>query len=181
MNKDCSKIILVFFNLFLFASCSYIFEINENNIVLSSQDKDFVTDTGYFNRSQIEFSNLAVSKTSNASILQFGTSMIEIHNNAQNDLKNMVSSKNILVPDTLDTFPEQHYNILSAIEGIHFDSAYIHHQIIGIQDYLKINQNQIDTGTDRDLISYAEQYLPVLNENLNQAIILRDELRNSLE
>ncbi|MDQ3535495.1 MAG: DUF4142 domain-containing protein [Bacteroidota bacterium] len=173
-----NKIIIVLLAL-ISTSCSYIFNDEENLVVLNSQDRNFVIKAGYLNRNQIEFGTLATAKSSNDIILDFGSRMVESHTDAQNQLKRIAALKNLTVPDTLETFPSLHLNTLSAIEGVHFDSAYIHHHILFSKEYLKDYENQISRGGDQDFIDFATQKLPQVKQSLEEAITIQGALRKS--
>jgi putative membrane protein len=172
------KIIIVLL-VILSTSCSYIFNDEENLVVLNSQDRNFVINAGLFNRNQIEFGNLATSKSSNDIISDFASRMVENHTDFQNQLKRIAAIKNLTVPDSLEAFPSLHLNTLSAIEGVHFDSAYIHHHILFSNEYLKDYENQISRGGDQDLIDFATLKLPQLKQSLEEAITIQGALRNS--
>jgi len=179
MKLNNSASFLVISILMFFTSCSYFLDYQENIYVLSDQDKDFIVVTGFYNRNQIELGNLVPEKSTNESVVGFGAAMVEYYSEAQGELMRLAAVKNAQVPDSLDVFPRLHFNILSAIQGQHFDSAYIHHQINNHQASVVVFERQIERGKDNELVAYATQNLFATRQFLEEALYLREEIRRT--
>lgn len=152
---------------------------NGNTEPISQQDRDFVRDAGHANRAEIEMGQLAVSKSQHEEIVDFANTMINDHTNAQNRLKDLASKKNIPMPDTLDTAHKAMREMLSALEGYKFDSAYISSQVTDHEKAERIFKDGDDKNDDDELEDYAEETLRHIRQHLERARQLKEEILSS--
>lgn len=144
--------------------------------VISQQDKEFVKDAGHANRAEIEMGELASTKSTNEDIIAFAEFMVSEHTNAQNKLKELANKKNIAMPDTLDAAHKTMKDMLSALDGYKFDSAYISSQVADHEKAEKIFRDGDDDNDDDELESYASETLNHIRQHLERAKELKGKI-----
>lgn len=164
-------------SLLCFMSCNND-DDNGNHDPISQQDRDFVKDAGHANRAEIEMGELAASKSTNDDIVEFASFMVTEHTNAQNKLKDLSNKKNIAMPDTLDAAHKTMKEMLSALDGYQFDSAYISSQVTDHEKAERIFKDGDDKNDDDELEDYAEEILHHVRQHLERARQLKEEILN---
>lgn len=142
---------------------------NNNNETVSTQDRNFISQTALANSAEVQAGQLA-STTSDTSIVKmFGQQMVTDHTTAQNDLKTLGNNLNVAVPDSVDSMHSSLMDSLKTLTGRAFDSVYIMNQITDHQTTIAKFQDEINSGNKTDVINYANKYLPKLQMHLQMA------------
>ncbi|HEX2970649.1 MAG TPA: DUF4142 domain-containing protein [Bacteroidales bacterium] len=146
---------------------------------LASQDQTFSTAAAASNLAEIRFGQLALSKSTNDSILIFAGTMVTEHTKANKQLDSLAKRLNVSLPDSMDAAHITLYNKLSGMTNNAFDSAYIQSQVMDHQAAQTLMQTQISNGKNMDLVEYANKNLPAINMHLQQALNLRTYINSS--
>ncbi|GEO08369.1 hypothetical protein SAE01_08650 [Segetibacter aerophilus] len=92
---------------------------------------------------------------------KFAQFMVAEHTLAQTDLKNLGTSVGIAVKDTIDPPHVALKSLLvSTPAGRAFDSIYIYSQVADHDATIANFQTEQSNGSHRDVVSYANNYLP---------------------
>jgi putative membrane protein len=137
----------------LFAACD---KDNDTDETLNAQDNTFLVKASQSNRSEIELSNLALTRSTDSGVLQYAQMMITDHTTAQNDLRDIAEQIAMR-------------NMLSPLSGTSFDSAYIAGQILSHQKTLTLFDAQLSGGLNTRVKGYATTYRPAIQHHHHMA------------
>ena len=87
---------------------------NPDAMTTRVNDKKFVKDAAIGGLTEVELGKLAAQKGSSDAVKQFGQKLVDDHTKANDELKQIASSENIQVPDTLDSKHQSRIDKLSA-------------------------------------------------------------------
>ncbi|HEY9007349.1 MAG TPA: DUF4142 domain-containing protein [Ohtaekwangia sp.] len=113
---------------------------------LIQQDRDFIAQASYVNRSEVELGTLAVSKGNSDAVRMYGSSMRTEHQPALDKLKGIASDLGADFPTGLDAENQAIKDKLMSLSGYAFDTAYIHSQIKGHQKAEALFQAEANNG-----------------------------------
>jgi putative membrane protein len=152
----------------LFAACD---KDNDTDETLNAQDNTFLVKASQSNRSEIELSNLALTRSTDSGVLQYAQMMITDHTTAQNDLRDIADDvdADANLQDSLDAEQIAMRNMLSPLSGTSFDSAYIAGQILSHQKTLTLFDAQLSGGLNTRVKGYATTYRPAIQHHHHMA------------
>jgi putative membrane protein len=148
---------------------------NDNN-ELNSTDDMFLTQVNIGNRAEIMAGQLAVTKGNSAEVRAYGQMMVNEHNLAQTDLRNVAASAGRNLRDTIDPEHQALMARLNTLSGRSFDTAYINSQVRDHQKTLNIFQMELTDGKHRAVRDYANRYMP----NIQMHYLKADSLARRL-
>jgi putative membrane protein len=143
---------------------------------LQAVDKTFATNAGYANAAEVDLGQLAATRGTTEGVRMYGQMMVNEHTTAQNELKGIVNGRGVTLPTTPDQEHQQLKQQLMSLNGMAFDSAYIHNQVIDHQKTQTLFQNEQTGGKDQRLKNYATKYLPHIQMHLQKA----DSIKNAM-
>lgn len=144
---------------------------------LAMGDKRFLENAAQSNRTEIEGSELAKSKTKNQAVLDFADHMIKDHTKATEELKALAESKGVKVPEEPSLMQKGKLKFLSTKEGASFDESYAN--TIGVAAHeatIKLFQDAAKDAKDPDVKSFAEKMLPDLKTHYQHAKELKAQV-----
>jgi putative membrane protein len=129
-------------------------------------DAEFTTEAAIGGMAEVEFSKLALTKTSNGKVKDFATMMVNDHGKANEDLMAIAKSKSISIPLVLDDKHQKDLDDLSKKTDSDFDKKYVDHMIDNHQKTEKLLKDQGKDGTDPELKAFANKTLPIVQAHL---------------
>jgi putative membrane protein len=130
-------------------------------------DKKFVKDAAIGGLTEVELGKLAAQKASSDGVKQFGQKMVDDHNKANEELKEIASKANIEIPASLDSKHQSRLDKLAKLSGPEFDKAYVKDQLKDHQKDVSEFQNEAQSGSDPNVRQFANKTLPTLQEHLS--------------
>ncbi|PYV89048.1 MAG: hypothetical protein DMG90_12705 [Acidobacteria bacterium] len=100
---------------------------------------------------------------------KFGQRMVDDHSKANDQLKQLASSKGIDVPSELNAKDKATKERLSKLSGEQFDRAYMQDMVKDHTKDVSEFQHESKSGKDSEIKNFASQTLPTLQEHLTQA------------
>jgi putative membrane protein len=138
---------------------------NRMNTAVSS----FVTKAAEGGMAEVELGRLASQRASDDSVKQFGQRMVTDHGKANDELKQIASSKGMDIPSSLAAKHQAAMDRLSKLNGAEFDRAYMQDMVRDHREDVSEFRRESQRGTDPEVKSFAAKTLPVLEEHLKQA------------
>jgi putative membrane protein len=135
----------------------------------SKADQSFVEKAAMGGMAEVELGNLAQEKASNPEVKAFGSRMVQDHSKANDELKQIASSKGMQLPTALDKKHRSDIDRLSKMSGAQFDRAYMSHMVDDHREDVADFKKQANSGQDTDLKGFASKTLPTLQEHLQLA------------
>jgi len=136
---------------------------------LSSADKSFVEKAAIGGMAEVQMGQLAKQKAASDQVKQFGSRMVDDHSKANDELKQVASSKGITLPTDLDAKHKNKMAKLEKLSGAQFDRAYMDDMVADHKEDVAEFQKQAKSGQDPDIKGFASKTLPTLQEHLNMA------------
>ena len=126
---------------------------------------------------EIQLGNLALTNASSAEVKKFGQSMIDDHSGANKELATLASQKNITLPQTLSEKNQKYYEDLQQKKGKEFDEAYTDFMVKDHKEDIDEFKKEAKKGNDKDLQSWAQGKVPVLEHHLMMAQQAQESLK----
>lgn len=143
---------------------------------LSSEDREFMKKAAQAGIAEVRAGEMALEKSDNDDVREFAQRMIDDHSKATDKLKQLAKAKN----ETLPTEPTQQQKRtaedLSELDGEDFDAEYMDVQVSDHEKVIELFEDEIEDGSNSDVIAFAEKILPTLRKHLEMAENISDEL-----
>jgi len=150
---------------------------DDNDKLPSNADKSFAINAAYANRDEIDFAQLALTKSQNDAVMNFAQTMIADHTTALASLDSLGSRYSITLPTTIDSIHAAMKTQLTALTGYSFDTAYMNGQINDHINAITLFQNEVNSGNNPDIRNYATNNLPHLQMHKQAADSVRAGLQ----
>jgi putative membrane protein len=169
---------------------------------LSHGDRSFVDDLTYAGNAEVELGRLASERAASPQVKKFGQMMVDDHQKAGDELKQIAKQYNITQPAGLDDKHRDLKDKLSKLRGADFDKQYMDAMVDGHKDVVDKLESRVDevnrtatlTGKQEkdknvkpetsknsitaSLNAWAATALPVVKGHLDQAKSIDDSLRH---
>jgi putative membrane protein len=136
---------------------------------LSGADKTFATEAAHGGLAEVQMGQLALQKASSPQVKEFAQLMVTGHTQANQDLMQLAKAENLTLPTQLDPKHKSEMDRLSAMSGNAFDAAYMQHMVQDHKKTVADFQKQAQSGSDPALKSFAQKYLPIIQQHLQMA------------
>ena len=118
---------------------------------------------------EVELGQLATEKGSSDDVKKFGQRMIDDHGKANDQLKQIASSKGVDLPSEPSAKNKATKDRLSKLSGEQFDKAYMTDMLQDHKKDIAAFRRESTSGRDQDVKSFATQTLPTLQDHLKDA------------
>jgi len=142
-------------------------------------DHSFVEKAAMGGMAEVELGNVAQQKAASDEVKQFGSRMVTDHTKANDELKQIASSKNIELPTALDKKHRGDVDKFSKMSGAQFDKAYMSHMVDDHKKDVADFKKEASSGKDADLKGFAAKTLPTLEEHLQMAQKTNDAVKKA--
>src|SRR5690606_36511643 len=136
---------------------------------LAQEDIEFATEAAEGGLKELRLGELAQQQAATPEVQQFGERMVQDHGKANEQLMQIAQQKGIELPQEMPQDAQQLYDELQQKSGQEFDQAYMDEMVSDHQKDVEAFQQYVETGQDPDLTGFAEQTLPILEEHLQMA------------
>lgn len=140
-------------------------------------DSSFVTKTAQGGMAEVKLGQLAAEKASSADVKQFGQQMVTDHGKANDELKQLASSKGMTLPTDVSAKHQSDHDRLSKLSGAEFDKAYMKHMVADHKKDVAEFRRQSQSGSDAEIKAWAAKTLPTLEGHLQKAESIEKQLK----
>lgn len=151
-------------------------EQNQNR--LSSSDRLFMNRAAQGNLAEIRLSQLALQKASSDQVKQYAQQMIDQHTQATNQLTQIAGQKGVTLPRQIDAQHQQIERQLQRLSGASFDQAYMRAMVNDHAQTVALFQRQTQQGRDQDVVAFASELLPAIQQHYAMANSMIRNLAN---
>jgi putative membrane protein len=131
-------------------------------------DKDFVMKAAQGGQAEVTLGNMAASKAQSADVKTFGNRMVTDHSKANDELKQLATTKGLTLPTDLGEH-QKDADALGGKSGKDFDKAYMDMMVEDHEKDVKEFQDESKNAKDADLKAWVTKTLPTLEEHLRMA------------
>jgi putative membrane protein len=135
----------------------------------STSDETFVKKAAEGGMAEVELGKLAADKATSNEVKQFGQKMVDDHGKANDQLKSLAQTKNIMLPADLNAKDKALRDRLSKLSGPAFDRAYMRAMVTDHTKDVNEFRTEAKAGADADVKSWASNTLPTLETHLKMA------------
>ncbi len=136
---------------------------------LSAADKDFVMKAAQGGMAEVQLGQTAQSKATDPDVQAFAKKMVDDHSKANDELKQLATTKGLALPADLDAEHKKVVDDISGKSGKAFDKAYMSAMVSDHEKTVKLLQKESTSAQDADLKNWASKTLPTVEEHLNMA------------
>jgi putative membrane protein len=136
---------------------------------LSAGDKEFVMKAAQGGMAEVQLGQTAQSKASDPNVQSFAKKMVDDHSKANDELKQLATTKGLAVPADLDAEHKKVVDDLSKKSGKDFDKAYMKEMVGDHEKTASLLKKESSKAQDADLKNWASKILPTVEEHLRMA------------
>ena len=150
--------------------------MNSGMAKMSSADQKFMMMAAKGGMAEVEMARLALQKSSNDTVKQYAQKMIDDHTMAGDELKQLASTKGVMLPMQPDAKQMAMMAKMQRLSGAEFDMMYVKEMgVKAHQDMEKLFMKESMSGRDMDAKAWATKILPTVRMHLQMA---RDMMMN---
>jgi len=135
----------------------------------STTDHAFAMKAAQGGLAEVELGRIASQNAGDDSVRQFGQKMVDDHSKANDELKQIASSKGIGLPSSVSSKDKRTAEKLQKMNGPAFDKAYMKDMVADHKTDVAEFEREARSGSDPDLKAFAQKTLPTLREHLRMA------------
>jgi len=135
----------------------------------ASPDEAFIKKAAAGGMAEVQLGKLAQDKGGDQKVKEFGERMVKDHSAANDELKQIASSKGVSLPGQMDPESQKTYDRLQKMDGAQFDRSYISDMVSDHHKDIAAFENEAKNGKDADVKAFARKTLPTLKEHLRMA------------
>lgn len=136
---------------------------------VSSSDRKFMEKAAQGGMAEVKLGELATQKAQSPQVKQFGQRMVDDHGKANQQLKQLATTKGVTLPTELDKSTQREYDKLSKLSGAQFDREYMDHMVSDHKKDVGEFKSEASKAKDADVKQFASSTLPTLQEHLQLA------------
>ena len=136
---------------------------------LTAADAAFMKKAARGGLAEVEFGRLAAERASSADVKKFGQHMMDDHNKANDQLKQVAFNKRVDLPQVLSAKDKATKESLERLSGEDFDRAYMSDMVKDHKQDVAEFERESKASQDPALKGFATQTLPTLREHLKEA------------
>lgn len=148
----------------------------EDKVITTSKDRNFLNNVAYANAAEIQFGETASGKAMDTGVKEFGSDMVSDHTTITNELKDLAGKKQVSIVNEPDDEHKAKHTLLMTYSGYQFDTAYVNSQVKDHELAVTLFQRAKDDGDDADVKAFASKHLPHIQEHLATALSLKQHL-----
>ena len=136
---------------------------------LSDDDKKFVMEAANGGLMEVSAGQNAASNATNADVKTFGQRMVDDHGKANDELKQLATTKGIALPATMDAEHQKKVDDLAKKKGKDLDKSYMNEMVTDHEKDVAEFQKESTRAQDPDLKAWVTKTLPTLQDHLKMA------------
>jgi putative membrane protein len=143
---------------------------------VAQEDADFANEAAQGGLMEVRLGELAQQQAKAEEVKQFGQRMVEDHGEANAKLMQIAEQKGIDLPEELSDDAQSTVEELQQVSGEEFDQAYMDEMVSDHEDDVAAFEDYVENAQDEDLRAFAEETLPTLQEHLEMAKQIQEQV-----
>lgn len=145
---------------------------------LHRKDMKFVMLANSSNMMELELSQMAVQKATNPAVKDFANMMVQHHTQAGQEMKQLLSAKGTMIPDTaMLSRHRTRMDLLQNAQGADFDRAYMRIMVDAHEEDVDEYEDETTDARDADIRAFAKKMLPTLRTHYTRAKEVRKQVK----
>jgi len=139
-------------------------------------DEYFMVWASQMNLAEIQAGEMASQRAVNGEVRRYGEEMVQAHREANQELERLAERNGVTLASRPDEAHVQFSEHLEKLEGEAFDREYIGSMVANHAKTLAMFEERARSASDPGLRNWARQMVPVLEEHLQQARSIQEEI-----
>jgi putative membrane protein len=118
------------------------------------------------NLAEIITGKLAAQRGTTEEVRQVARMLVSDHQRALSKLEDVAHSVNVTLPTSPNPMQQRMAQEERNASDADFDQLYIHHQIMGHQLSIAQTRQEIQSGSNQQVVEFAKFYLPIAEKHL---------------
>ncbi|HET6556744.1 MAG TPA: DUF4142 domain-containing protein [Prolixibacteraceae bacterium] len=160
------------------ASNTAVMQDNDNTMGGgSNNDEDFIKEATSGGLMEVELGRYAQQNAQNPRVRNFGAMMVRDHSQANEELKAILTQKNLNVTAQMEDNHRNKMNDIQKKTGADFDKEYMGEMVDDHEKDVDKFKRYAENGNDPELKAFAAKTLPILLMHQDSAKKIRDAIR----
>lgn len=142
-------------------------------------DRKFAEEAAQGGMAEVEAGKMAQTQATAAPVKAFAEQMVADHTKANDQLKQLATTKGIMLPTKTDRSHSRSLEKLSKEKGAEFDREYMKMMVSDHKKTVSLFEKEAKNGKDPELKNFASTLLPDLQKHLKMAQSTEEELKKS--
>jgi putative membrane protein len=140
-----------------------------SNADLARGDRSFMMKAAQGGIAEVELGQIAAQKATDPQVKEFAQRMVDDHSKANDKLKQVASSKNVVLPNDLPSDAKREADKLSKLSGTQFDKEYMKDMLSDHKKDVSLFRSTAKSAKDSDVKQFASETLPTIEQHLQMA------------
>jgi putative membrane protein len=136
---------------------------------VSAADQDFAIKAAQGGMAEVELGKLAQERGSSDHVKEYGKMLVDDHARMNNELKDIASKENIVLPSGVSSEQRQNIDRLAKLSGAQFDREFLTDSAKDHREDIAEFEKESNSGQDQALRDFASKSLPTLRKHLEMA------------
>jgi putative membrane protein len=142
-------------------------QVNKEVKPVQRDASDFAVNAANGGMMEVILGKIAQENASSPRVKAFGEMMVKDHTDANENLKNIASTLNIALPDSVSKDDQKEIDHLKMKKGKDFDKMYVHMMVDDHKKDISEFRQCADKCSDSSIKAFAYNTLPVLEKHLD--------------
>ena len=146
---------------------------------VDNSTSEFMTKVADVGMTEVKLGQMAQDKGMSQRVKDFGAMMVMDHQKANDELITLAARKRYMtVAKDLPADMQKDYNNLNAKSGADFDKAFMVQMVKDHEKAIRLFRDEAANGKDPDLKNWAAQTLPALEQHLQHAKSVQQQVES---
>ncbi|GEM_PF-2022922 len=145
----------------------------------ATTDAAFIQRAADHAQAQIKLGNLLVQNGQSQAVKNYGQRLIDDNTRLMQGLSPLASQKGVTLPTSLDPRHQKELDHLASMSGTDFDKRAARDAVSSNEHDLRMYQDVANNSSDPDVKSFANQQIPLLQQELDSAKQLESQVSGS--
>lgn len=139
-------------------------------------DDYFMLRASQVNLAEIATGEMASERAMNEDVREYGEEMVDAHQQANRQLEQLAEMKGVELAERPDEAQMELSQHLGRLDGEAFDREYIGAMVAGHAEALEMFEERAANASDPELRAWARQMVPILEDHLEEARSIQEDL-----
>jgi putative membrane protein len=144
-------------------------KMKDSVLTMDKDDEKFMMEAANGGMMEVQLGKWAHERGMSEQVKMLGHHMMEDHQKANDQLKELAMKKNVTLPDSVDNDTKDKIKKLMDKKGKDFDKEYASMMVSDHKDDIKMFEEASDNAKDQDVKDWAAATLPTLRMHLDMA------------
>jgi putative membrane protein len=137
---------------------------------------NFVTKAASGGMLEVQLGQLAQQKAKSQRVKDFGGMMVTDHSKANDELKGLAASQNVIIQTSLLPEHQKHLDMMTKMSGADFDKHYMDMMVSDHKEDINEFKKESNNSKNEAFKSFAAKTLPVLQKHLDSAQAIHSKM-----